>query len=206
MDQHYLTSLFEPKLVVVFAGNPDADEPAPTPQARALRTALAAGGYAGQVTWLDVATTGTLADLAASRADLALVALPADQTLAALEVVGRIRCRAALVLSSGIEPELCRQLHDVAQRYGVHLLGPNSLGFQRPALGLNASTLGACAAAGPLALVSQSGALTAAMLDWAAQNGVGFSTVVSLGPNTAIELPQVLDYLAADGATQSILV
>ena len=206
VDQHYLTSLFEPKSVVVFAGDPDVDEPAPTPQARALRTAFAAGGYAGQVTWLDVATTGTLADLAASRADLALVALPADQTLAALEVVGRIRCRAALVLSSGIAAELCRELHHVAQRYGVHLLGPNSLGFQRPALGLNASTLGACAAAGPLALVSQSGALTAAMLDWASQNGVGFSTVVSLGPNTAVELPQVLDYLAADGATQSILV
>ncbi len=204
MDRHYLSALFEPKSMVVFAGDPDTA--GPTPQAQALRAALAAGSYAGQVTWLDVATTGTLADLAASRADLALVALPADQTLAALEVVGRIRCRAALVLSSGIAPELCTALHQVAQRYGVHLLGPNSLGFQRPALGLNASTLGQRAAAGPLALVSQSGALTAAMLDWAAQNGVGFSTVVSLGPNTAVELPQVLDYLAADGATQSILV
>jgi len=206
VDQHYLTSLFEPKSVVVFAGDPDAADATLTPQARALRAALADGSYAGLVTWLDVATTGTLADLAASRADLALVALPAEQTLAALEVVGRIRCRAALILSSGLGPELCSELHDVAQRYGVHLLGPNSLGFQRPALGLNASTLGTRAAAGPLALVSQSGALTAAMLDWAAQNGVGFSTVVSLGPNTAVELPQVLDYLAADGATQSILV
>ncbi len=209
VDQHHLTSLFEPKSVVVFAGDP-ADsgvaDPTRTPQARALRAALAEGTYAGPVTWLDVATTGTLADLAASRADLALVALPAEQTLAALEVVGRIRCRAALILSSGLGPELCTELHQVAQRYGVHLLGPNSLGFQRPALGLNASTLGTRAAAGPLALVSQSGALTAAMLDWAAQNGVGFSTVVSLGPNTAVELPQVLDYLAADGSTQSILV
>jgi len=212
VDHHYLTALFEPKSIVVFAGQADdsddgdATHPPLTPQARALRAALAEGGYAGLVTWLDVATTGTLADLAASRADLALLALPAEQTLAALEVVGRIRCRAALVLSSGVTPELCTELHQVAQRYGVHLLGPNSLGFQRPALGLNASALGTRAAAGPLALVSQSGALTAAMLDWAAQNGVGFSTVVSLGPNTAVELPQVLDYLAADGATQSILI
>jgi acetyltransferase len=62
------------------------------------------------------------------------------------------------------------------------------------------------AAAGPLALVSQSGALTSAMLDWADRQGVGFSTVVSLGPNTAVELPQVLDFLANDGSTQSILV
>ena len=209
VEHHYLTALFEPKSIVVFAGDPDSDagaEVAFTAQARSLRAALAEGAFAGPVTWLDVATTGTLADLAAARADLALVALPDDQVLAALEVVGRIRCRAALVLSSGLSLAHCAELHQVAQRHGVHLLGPNSLGFQRPALGLNASALGTRAAAGPLALVSQSGALTAAMLDWAAQNGVGFSAVISLGPNTAVELPQVLDYLAADGATQSILV
>jgi acetyltransferase len=44
--------------------------------------------------------------------------------------------------------------------------------------------------------VSQSGALTASILDWAQHNGVGFSAVVSLGPNTAVDLPQVLDFLA----------
>ena len=91
-------------------------------------------------------------------------------------------------------------------RYGVHLLGPNSLGLQRPGLHLNTSALGPLPAKGPLALVSQSGALTASMLDWARAHGVGFSSVISLGPNTAIELPQVLDFLATDGATQSILV
>ncbi|MBX3635480.1 MAG: GNAT family N-acetyltransferase [Rubrivivax sp.] len=204
MDRHYLTPLFDPRSVVVFAGAPDAEPP--TPAARALRASLAEGGYAGPVTWLDIGMTGTLADLAVSRADLALIALPAEQVLAALEIVGRIRCRGALVLSSGLPGPLCHELHQTARRYGVHLLGPNSLGFQRPASRLNASALGPLAAAGPLALVSQSGALTAAMLDWARSNGVGFSTVVSLGPNTAVELPQVLDYLGADGSTQSILV
>jgi hypothetical protein len=54
--------------------------------------------------------------------------------------------------------------------------------------------------------VSQSGALTASILDWAKHNGVGFSAVVSLGPNTAVDLPQVLDFLANDAGTQSILV
>ncbi len=175
---------------------------------RALRAGRTPGGapYTGPITWLDVGMTGTLGDLAAARADLALIALPPEDCLAALEITGRIRCRAALLLSSGLSLAQCQALHSTAQRYGVHLLGPNSLGFQRPALGLNASALGPLAAPGPLALVSQSGALTAAMLDWARAQGVGFSAVVSLGPNTAVELPQVLDYLAADGATQSILV
>ncbi len=204
MDRHYLHSLFNPRAIVVFAGDPDAA--APTPEAAALRTALAEGGYKGVVTWLDIAMTGTLSDLAHSRADLALIALAPDDTAAALEIVGRIRCRAALILSSGLPAARCHELHQTARRYGVHLLGPNSLGLQRPGLHFNASVLGPLAAAGPLALVSQSGALTSAMLDWARHHGVGFSAVVSLGPNTAVELPQVLDYLAADAATQSILV
>ena len=208
MDRHFLTPLFNPRSVIVFAGDPDGV--APTREARVLRAALAEtgeqGAYAGELTWLDIHTTGTLAELASSRADLALIALPAAQCVAALEVAGRIRCRAALLLTSGLDAALCTQLHDTARLHGVALLGPNSLGLQRPAIHFNASTLGPLAAPGPLALVSQSGALTSAMLDWARQNGVGFSAVVSLGPNTALELPQVLDYLTSDASTQSILV
>ena len=205
MDRHFLNPLFAPQSIVVFAGDPDAPE-APTPMAATLRRQLRDGGYVGQVTWLDIAMTGTLADLAHSRADLALIALPSEQMTAALEIVGRIRCRAALILSAGLPPALCNELHQIARRYGVNLLGPNSLGFQRPQLKLNASALGPLAMPGQLGLVSQSGALTASILDWAQHNGVGFSAVVSLGPNTAVELPQVLDFLANDAGTQSILV
>jgi acetyltransferase len=204
VDRHFLTSLFNPRSIVVFAGDPKAE--APTREARTLRRALADGSYTGAVTWLDIGMTGTLADLAHSRADLALIALPPEQAVAALEIVGRIRCRAALLLGNGLPAALSSEVIQTARRYGINLLGPNSLGLQRPSIGLNASVLGPMAAAGPLALVSQSGALTGAMLDWARQHGVGFSAVISLGPNTAVDLPQVLDYLASDGATQSILV
>jgi acetyltransferase len=205
MDRHILDPLFIPRSIVVFAGDPEAED-APTPMARTLRRELLEDGYAGGLTWLDISMTGTLADLAHSRADLALIALPAEQAVAALEIVGRIRCRAALVLSSGFPVPVCQELQQIARRYGVQLLGPNSLGFQRPQLKLNASALGPLAAAGPLGLVSQSGALTSAILDWAQHNGVGFSTVISLGPNTVVDLPQALDFLASDGQTQSILV
>lgn len=207
MDRHYLNSLFEPRSIVVFAGDPDAEPP--TSLARTLRRSIGesvSAGYKGVVTWLDSGMTGKLADLASGRVDLALIALPDAQLTAAMEIVGRMRCRAALVLSANLAPALCTELLQTAQRYGVNLLGPNSLGLQRPARALNASAIGPLAAQGPLALVSQSGALTASMLDWARQHGVGFSAVVSIGPNTAVELPQVLDYLATDAATQSILV
>jgi acetyltransferase len=203
VDRHYLTSLFHPRSIVAFAGPAGA---ATSRSSTLLRKALSEGAYTGKVTWLDVGMTGTLGDLAHSRADLAIIALPPEQVIAALEIVGRIRCRAALIMGHGLPLERCSELHAIARRYGVSLLGPNSLGLQRPAIKLNASALGELAAAGPLALVSQSGALTAAMLDWARQHGVGFSAVVSLGPNSAVELPQVLDFLASDSSTQSILV
>ncbi|MFO1327714.1 MAG: bifunctional acetate--CoA ligase family protein/GNAT family N-acetyltransferase [Rubrivivax sp.] len=205
MDRHILNPLFAPQSIVVFAGDPAAPE-APTPMAATLRRVLQDGGYVGQVIWLQIEMTGTLSDLAHSRADLALIALPEDQLAAALEIVGRIRCRAALVLTSGLGAAVCAELHQIARRHGVSLLGPNSLGFQRPSLKLNASALGPLAQPGQLGLVSQSGALTASILDWARHNGVGFSAVVSLGPNTAVDLPQVLDFLAHDAGTQSILV
>ena len=205
MDKHYLTPLFSPESIVVFAGKVD-DPESQTTQAKALVTALRGQVFTGRLTFLDIHTTGTLADLAQTRADLAIIALPHDDVAAALEVAGRIKCRAALVISTGINATLAADLHRLARRQGMYLLGPNCLGFQRPRSGLNASVAGGLAAAGPLALVSQSGALTSSILDWAGNNGVGFSTVVSLGPNTAVDIAQVLDFLAADSQTHSIVV
>ncbi|MFT7722662.1 MAG: bifunctional acetate--CoA ligase family protein/GNAT family N-acetyltransferase [Roseateles sp.] len=205
MDAHFLTPLFTPHSIVVFAGPPD-DPGRQTAQARALCAALAAAPGQTPPQFLHGETTGTLGELARSRADLAVIALPPDEIAAALELAGRIACRTALIISNGIEPDQAAQFKRIARREGLHLLGPNCLGLQRPPLRLNASVAGPLAAEGSLALVSQSGALTSAMLDWAQQNQVGFSQVVSLGPNAAVDLAQVLDFLAADARTQSIVV
>ena len=205
MDKHYLTSLFSPGSVIVLAGDPDAPE-AQTPQARALCEAIKAQRFTGQLQFFDIHTSGTLADLAQTRADLAIIAQPAHDLPAALEVAGRMNCRSALVLSNGVDATLAEQLRKIARREGMHLLGPNSLGMQRPYLQLNASAAGPMARDGSLALVCQSGALTASILDWAANNAVGFSSVISLGPHTDLGLSEALDFLANDARTQSIVV
>ena len=205
MDKHYLTPLFQPDTIAVFAGNHE-DPANQIPHARTLCAALTGQRFSGTLVFLDIHTSGTLADLAQTRADLAIIALPPDEALAALEVAGRIKCKAALVVGSGANAELAADMHQVARRHGMHLLGPNSLGFQRPRIGLNASVAGPMTTIGPLALVSQSGALTSSILDWASQNGVGFSTVVSLGPKTSVDIAQVLDFLASDAQTHSIVV
>ena len=204
MDKHYLTPLFQPETIAVFSGK-DTPERQST-QAVAMVEALTAQRFTGQLVFLDIHTTGTLGDLAQTRADLAIIALPPGEAIAALEVAGRIKCKAVLMVGSGTLAADAAEMHRVARRHGMHLLGPNSLGFQRPKSQLNASVVGPLAAPGPLALVSQSGALTASILDWASQNAVGFSNVISLGPNTSVDIAQVLDYLASDGQTHSIVV
>jgi acetyltransferase len=205
MDKHYLTPLFAPESIVVFAGRVD-DPATQTALAQGLHAALRAQRFTGVLAFVDIHTSGTLADLAQTRADLAIIALPPQDVAAALEIAGRMACRTALIISSGIDAPRAAELKKIALREGVALLGPNSLGLQRPRLQLNASAAGPLARVGSLALVSQSGSLTAAMLDWAGNNAVGFSSVVSLGPHTGVDIADVLDFLANDGQTQSIVV
>lgn len=204
MNRHYLSALLAPESIVVFASR-ETDERR-SRIARTLADALRAQPYDGPLHFVDIGTSGTLGELAKARADLAIIALPPEDVEAALQVAVRIACRAALIVSTGLDADRASAFAAIARRADVPLLGPNSLGFQRPALHLNASALGPLARDGSLALVSQSGSLTAAMLDWASENSVGFSSVVSLGPGTIVDLAQVLDFLGHDPATHSIIV
>ena len=219
MDKHYLNPLFNPRSIVVFAGpGPEAAQPANgsaaaanwhagCPDAQSLCDALRGSTWDGHVQYVDVShTAGSLADLVRSTADLAIIALPFEEALSALEVAGRIECKAALVLSSDMSADQAAKLREVSLRHEMYLLGPNTRGFQRPLQGLNACVLGGMAQSGPLALVSQSGSLTSAILDWAGSNGVGFSSVVSVGPHTALDVADVLDFLASDRDTHSIVL
>jgi acetyltransferase len=205
MDKHYLSPLFSPDSIVVFAGKVD-DPASQSSYGRSISRQINDSGFAGTVTFLDVGMSGTLDALSHFRADLAVIALPNDELGFALEVAGRIQCRAALIVSQGVSLDHAKELHAIARKYGIHLLGPNCLGYQRPRLNINVSVAGILAQPGSLALVSQSGALTCSILDWANKNAVGFSTVVSLGPHTSVTLAQTLDFLATDPATQSIVI
>ena len=74
----------------------------------------------------------------------------------------------------------------------------------RPDIGLNVSYIPKLAAAGPVGLVCQSAALTASVLDYAAEAGFGFSSVISSGAEAATGLDEIVDFLAADAKTEII--
>jgi acetyltransferase len=86
------------------------------------------------------------------------------------------------------------------------LLGPHSFGVIRTDIGLNATFGSAVAPGGRLALVAQSGAVCAAMLDFAASGGIGFSTVAALGGARDVGFGELLDALIVDPHTDGILL
>jgi acetyltransferase len=201
MKLHYLAPLFEPKSVLVYTRDDDASS------AAVLNTALSEAEFNGSITRI-VPTSQSFASIAnveaSTRPDLALIAVGDSYTVKALTHAAKARVRAAIIYD--VAADYVGKLKDIAARNGIHLLGPGSSGLQRPHLKLNACIDGTLQGAGNLALISQSGALTAAMLDWAESNAVSFSAVVATGRSAALDLADVLDFLAQDGHTHSIVV
>ena len=143
--------------------------------------------------------------------DLAVICTPAGKVAEQLRQLGERGGRAAVVMA--LDPEgtaagtsLKLELQAIARQYGIRWLGPQSAGLQLPRVGLNASWMDAMPPTGKLALVSQSAALAASVVAWAAARQIGFSTVVTLGDGGNVDAADVLDYLAADGRTQAILL
>jgi len=95
---------------------------------------------------------------------------------------------------------------DAARPYLLRILGPNCVGLLVPGIGLNASFAHTSALPGKLAFISQSGALTTALLDWAKSRDIGFSHFVSVGDSADVDFGEVLDYLGSDSGTRAILM
>lgn len=143
--------------------------------------------------------------------DLAVVATPATTVAGVISELGRRGCRAAIVISAGFEgpgagPKLRQELLDAARPHLMRIVGPNCLGAISPAKRINASFAHLTPPAGDVALVSQSGAIVTAMLDWADQRRIGFSRVLSLGDMGDVDFGDLLDFLSTDRETRSILL
>lgn len=212
MGPHYLTTLFNPKSVAVFGASERANSVGGTAFANLLAAGFKGKIYAINPKHRSVQSQECYAsiDLITEPIDLAVVATPASTILNVLHACGAKGIKHVVILSAGFEDAkgktLQAQMLQVAQSYGMRLVGPNCLGIMRPSIGLNATFSKNQATAGHIALVSQSGALCTAVLDWAEANDVGFSLVASTGDAADLDFGELLDYLATDSNTQSILL
>jgi len=145
--------------------------------------------------------------------DVAFLMVPQAGTLDALSDAAAAGIRNAVVLSSGYgeagEAGRAAQAGLVAhaESLGMVLLGPNHLGFANLTEGVPVTSIpGLPREGGPVALLSQSGASSSAMVDFATMVNVGLSYVVTLGNEAMITAGHVLDFLVDDPATRAVAI
>ena len=155
-----------------------------------------------------VRTVGSLAKLPFVP-DLVVITAPVTAIAGLIDEAGKLGTAGALIITAGLghgPGSLAEAVERVARKYGMRLIGPNCLGVMIPGANLNASFSAHMPGPGNLALISQSGAIAAGMVDWAAQRAVGFSGIVSIGDQLDVDIADLLDYFALDGKTRAILL
>jgi acetyltransferase len=211
-----LTAFIRPSTIAVIGASRD-----PGKVGHAIFHNLLSGGFQGAVHPVN-ATAGSVGGVRAypsilavpDLVDLAIVITPAATVPAVLDECGQRGVKAVVVITSGFREmgeEGRRREEEVRERvarWGFALIGPNCFGVINTAadVRLNSTFAARFPYTGNIAFVSQSGALTAAALEYAWSKRIGFSKVFNLGNKADVTELDVLDLLAADPATQVILL
>jgi len=144
--------------------------------------------------------------------DLAVICVPGEHVLESAEASLRKGVRALCVISAGFAEigaegvERQERLLALVRAHGARLVGPNCLGIAVPGIGLNATFAPGALPPGRIALSSQSGALGLAMLEKAAERGLGFSAFVSIGNKADVSSNDLLEWWEEDEGTDLVLL
>ena len=144
--------------------------------------------------------------------DLAVIVIPYPYVPAVLEECGKKKISGVVVISAGfreagmegLEREL--ELLEIAKKYQFRLIGPNCLGIIDTFTPINASFSAGTPPQGPMAFMSQSGALGTAILDWAQAGRLGLAKFVSLGNKADVSEIELLEAWADDEDTKVIMM
>lgn len=210
---HYLAGLFEPRAIAVIGASEKEGS-----IGHVIFRNLLASGYRGQLLAVNPRHTTLLGqpcvpdiESASAPVDLAIITTAPRTIAEIIAQCGRAGIRNAIVVShpaavAANSATTERRIREAALNAGIRFLGPKSLGIVCPHAALNATFTDIAALPGDLALVAQSGAMCAAVLDWATTNRIGLSLAVSLGEAMNVDFGDVLDYLANDERTRYILL
>jgi len=213
-EQHYLHTLFEPESIAIVGASETPNSIGVT-----LVRNMLDSGFKGKLFFVNPKHETVFGqksypsvDTIPQRLDVAVICTRAETVPDIIDTCGRAGCRNAIIISGGFAEAgprgaaLERAALANARRHGMRLIGPNCLGIMRPGSQLNLTFAHGSANGGTIGLISQSGALCTAILDWALPNKVGFSNVVSLGSESDIDFGEVLDYMVSDPRTENIFL
>jgi acetyltransferase len=211
MSIYRLDTLFAPRSVAVVGASPRK-----TSSGRAVLENLRRSGFPGTIHLVNT-HYDEIEGIRAVKAyddlpvvpDLVTIAVPPAAVPAAVAAAARKGTAAGIIVTAGLGhgrgslAELCEKN---ARAAGMRLVGPNCLGVLVPRAKLNASFAASAPPAGDLALISQSGAIAAGLVQWATVRGIGFSAVVSIGDSIDVDFADLLDFFAMDRGTRAILL
>ena len=176
---------------------------------------IVSGGYKGAILPVNLKYDSVLglrcyrrvADLPEAP-DLAIIVTPPSTVPGLIAELGERGCKAAVVITAGVGAGdgLRQRMLDAARPHLLRIIGPNTIGILNPSIDLNASFVPMAPPAGPLGLISQSGAIVASLVDWAIGEGLGFSQIVSLGDMADVDVADCINMLAGDRSTKAILL
>jgi acetyltransferase len=211
MSTYRLETLFAPRSVAVVGGSPRQ-----TSTGRAVLENILRSGFAGPVhlvnpRYHEIAGVRAVKsyDALPQAPDVVAIAVPPAAVPEAVAQAAHKGTAVGIIITAGLGhgpgslAALCEQN---ARAAGMRLIGPNCLGVLVPDAKLNASFAAAAPPSGDLALISQSGAIAAGLVQWAAGRGVGFSAIVSIGDSLDVDFADLLDHFALDRATRAILL
>jgi 4-hydroxybutyryl-CoA synthetase (ADP-forming) len=146
--------------------------------------------------------------------DLAVVVTKNDIVPSVLEECGKKKLKGAIVITAGFKEvneegaALERRLGEIAKQYNLRIIGPNCLGVMNlsPQTMMNSTFLKVTPKSGEIALVSQSGAICAALVEDASAQGIGFSAVISMGNKVDLNEVDMLKMLAEHEQTKVIVM
>ena len=211
MSTFRLDRLFSARSVAVVGASPR-----PTSPGHAVLRNLRQAGFAGTISLVNahysaiagVAAVKSYRDLPAVP-DVAVIAVPPAAVPSVVAEAAAKGTPTAIIITAGLghgPGSLAAQCERAARAAGMRLVGPNCLGVMLPNVRLNASFAASMPNGGDLALISQSGAIAAGMIEWAAAHDVGFSAMVSIGDAIDVDFSDLLDYFAVDRSTRAILL
>ncbi len=211
MSIYALEAVFAPRSVAVVGASPR-----PGSVGRTVVHNLRQAGFTGPVGLVNPKyrqiegepAFGSLAQLPFAP-ELVVITTPASTVPGVIAQAVAAGARAAIVVTAGLGQgpgSLLEHLRNEARPHGLRIIGPNCLGVMAPHAHLNASFAARGPLPGDLALVSQSGAVAAGLVEWGVARSIGFSAVVSLGDAVDVDFGDLLDWFARDSRTRAILL
>lgn len=201
-----LSSIFEPKSVAVIGASNNVTKWG----GRIIKNILS--GFAGKIYPVNPKETlvqglvsySSILDVP-GEVEMAVIIVPSQFVMPVIEQCGKKGVKGLIVITAGFSeaghPELEKELVAAVRKYGMRMIGPNTLGIVNERARLNASIIGRLPRPGSISFITQSGSLGLALAEWTIDTELGLCKVISTGNKADTDDVDLLEYLGSDPST-----